>query len=254
MCDENQIAIELYEKALALLKKGELYHSEAFDLCKKSEKLGNTYAMCALGVFYLKGVHVSKDFSQALRYFEKAYDLKNPKAAYNLYVIYKNENQVETNISKIEKYANDSLDFAFERINNGDKLAFRFLSEDMEINDKQISKLLHEYNIENMKCSICNEKILSKNKYFNKEIAIPELEEKGLSDYSSINFILKSEPLLHNGNCCYECYFDYVQPIKKAFEKGLISNKIIDEIMDINETNNRLISLKKLVLLIKFKT
>ena len=57
---------------MMMVQKIEKDFSKAIEYQNKSSKLGNTYALCNLGVSYEYGKGVEKDLSKAIEYYEKS--------------------------------------------------------------------------------------------------------------------------------------------------------------------------------------
>ncbi len=74
---------------LARYYKGKKDYTNALKYYEKGNTYGNAESMNELGVFYEKGLGVKKDINKALEYYKKAYSYrKHPSAAYNIGLIY----------------------------------------------------------------------------------------------------------------------------------------------------------------------
>ncbi|HHD75846.1 MAG TPA: hypothetical protein ENK82_06220 [Campylobacterales bacterium] len=128
-CDEAKAMAKVYlkehiEKALlegkALPKPGEgvrfMKHREALKAYRNKEyalalnmweeeaKHKSDQAMTNLGLMYLKGEGVSKDFMKAKTWFEKASEFDNDSANYNLALMYQSKIGVEEDMDKAVNY------------------------------------------------------------------------------------------------------------------------------------------------------
>lgn len=145
MNNNDKKAIELYELAISLLKENNPDFDKAYELCEKSASLNNSYAINALGNFYLEGFSVKQDYDKALYYFKKAYYLKNPKAAYNLSLAYQKGYGVNIDEEKADEYFAIMFDYAIERIIKGDMIAEVFLVDDLDIGKVEVKKMVDNY-------------------------------------------------------------------------------------------------------------
>lgn len=83
------------------------YRQKDFDKAKElwlSEAQSNDQAMANLGIMYLKGDGVEKDYTQAREWFEKASRYDNDSANFNLGLMYQTKLGVEEDVTKAIEY------------------------------------------------------------------------------------------------------------------------------------------------------
>jgi Fe-S cluster biogenesis protein NfuA len=94
--DNHKEAVNLYKQSKYL---------EAFELWKtEAEQNNNDQSMTNIGLLYLKGEGVEKNFDLAREWFEKASEYNNSSAFYNLALIYQTRIGVEENFPKAIDY------------------------------------------------------------------------------------------------------------------------------------------------------
>ncbi len=89
-------------KAVYFLQKGDFSHAKV--LFEKADKLGHPDAPRVLGLMYVNGDGVERDYAKAMHYFQKAFDRGNYVAAYDIGAMYKNGEGVAKNIEKAKSY------------------------------------------------------------------------------------------------------------------------------------------------------
>ena len=92
-----------------LLKQGQdelksKNYSEALRLFQRASELGNSQAMAEIGALYYDGAGVEKDYSKALEYYSKAEKLGNAEAICNIGYLYANGLGVEQDSQKAYNY------------------------------------------------------------------------------------------------------------------------------------------------------
>ena len=92
---EHRTALEAY--------KNKDYET-AFKIWSEEVNFKNDQAMANLGLMYLKGEGVAKDFTKAKEWFEKASAYDNDSANFNLALMYQTKIGVEENIPKAIEY------------------------------------------------------------------------------------------------------------------------------------------------------
>lgn len=76
----------------------------ALNIWKEESNKQNDQAMANIGLMYLKGEGVSKDYSLAKKWFEKSSSYDNASANFNLALMYQTKIGVEENIEKATEY------------------------------------------------------------------------------------------------------------------------------------------------------
>ena len=85
---------------------------------KRAAENGDTEAQIDLGVKYTNGQGVSKDFSEALKWFRKASEQGHAVAQYNLGVMYENGQGVPKNYSEAVKWYRKAAEQGYARAQN----------------------------------------------------------------------------------------------------------------------------------------
>ncbi len=91
-----------HREALAAYKSKDF--DTALNIWQEEAKLKNDQAMANLGLMYLKGEGVEKDYAQAKSWFEKASDYDNDSANFNLALMYQTKIGVEEDLEKAKDY------------------------------------------------------------------------------------------------------------------------------------------------------
>lgn len=97
-----------HREALNAYKSGD--YETALKIWEEEAKHKNDQAMANLGLMYLKGEGVEKDYVQAREWFEKASQYDNDSANYNLALMYQSRIGVEEDIPKAIEYFRRAVD------------------------------------------------------------------------------------------------------------------------------------------------
>lgn len=79
-------------------------YDKAYEIWSHEAKMKNDQAMTNLGLMYLKGEGVDKDFTKAREWFEKGSDYDNDSANYNLALMYQSKIGVEEDMDRAIEY------------------------------------------------------------------------------------------------------------------------------------------------------
>ena len=91
-----------HREALAAYKNKDF--ETALNIWSEEAKIKNDQAMANLGLMYLKGEGVKKDYSKAKEWFDKASAYDNDSANFNLALMYQTKIGVEEDIEKAKNY------------------------------------------------------------------------------------------------------------------------------------------------------
>ncbi|MDY0345952.1 MAG: tetratricopeptide repeat protein [Bacilli bacterium] len=219
---------ELYLEGLDYLngKNGKDKNPEiAYKLIKQSADMDYAYAINAIGSFYYKGLVVKQSYDKARELYLAMRERLNPKAAYNLMVIYRRGMGVEANKETAQEYFQDAVRFACREIFQGRIEGMNILKNDLKMSDGQIRLQMYVYKI-NPICEFCHGPVQRINLWssIDDDTLSSELSDRLLESARLYEFDT-CDPLMEDGFCCGLCNEKYMVPIKKAYFEGVLSTK-----------------------------
>ena len=201
---------------------------EAYKTIKQSADMNYSFAICALGSFYYKGMVVEQNYEEALRYYIKSYKNLNSKAAFNLSTTYRQGNGVPQNLDSARIAFNRGISFATREAYQGEEMGRKVLEEYLLLSFREIDNLISQYPREAI-CEFCKINVKSKNVVdlvHNTDLS--EVFMKRLSARFSSYAADSAYPIFENGFCCSVCHSKYVEPIKEALANGKITKEEIE--------------------------
>lgn len=201
----------------------------AYQLIKQSADMNYSYAISAIGSFYLTGQVVAQDYDKAQKIFLEMYARLNPNAAYNLGVIYVKGLGVKVDLEKAEKYYYTARAFAAREVCRGEELlGLRVLIDALGLPNNIIFHAIKTYS-DNPICEFCHGVVSYENDkaYFRNDAISFELRSKLFNAIDNRKYS-RGEPVLKNGYCCCVCEHLFVDPIREALEAQAISKEEVD--------------------------